>query len=159
MNNPIKKISPALFGLILICFFLPFTTISCQNQPVLSLTGVQLATGTSIEQPNPFGGAAKKQEIPGNPLASIAFGSACAGLATSFVVSKKMAIIPSGIGAVGSVVLLLLKTKLDDEILRQGQGALRVEYGLGFWMSFLLFLSAALLNGYLFLESKKTRVF
>jgi len=34
----IKRFSPATFGLALICFFLPFTHISCQGQKVATLT-------------------------------------------------------------------------------------------------------------------------
>ncbi|MBE9031318.1 hypothetical protein IQ266_16405 [filamentous cyanobacterium LEGE 11480] len=46
----LNSISPALFGLVIICFFLPFTTVSCQNINFVTLSGFQLATGTQIEQ-------------------------------------------------------------------------------------------------------------
>lgn len=36
-----KKISASLFALILVCFFLPFVTVSCENQPVLQLSGIE----------------------------------------------------------------------------------------------------------------------
>jgi hypothetical protein len=42
-----KKVSSGLFGLAVIFFILPFITVSCGGQLVLTLNGVQLVTGTS----------------------------------------------------------------------------------------------------------------
>jgi hypothetical protein len=131
MKNTARKISPALFGITLICFFLPFTKISCQQQEILNLTGVQLATGTSIKQPR-FTGGSQEQKIPGEPLAMLAMASTVVGLATSLMKAKKSAIAPAGSGAIGFILLLMLKSKIDDSILREGQGLIVVSYGLGF---------------------------
>ena len=37
------RLSPALFGMALLCFFLPFINVSCGGTKVIQLTGVQLA--------------------------------------------------------------------------------------------------------------------
>ena len=60
MESMTKKFSPAIFGIVLICFILPFVTVSCQGQKLATLTGIQLITGTTIKQPNMTG---KKQRL------------------------------------------------------------------------------------------------
>jgi hypothetical protein len=157
MQTPIKRVSPAIFGLILICFFLPFLTVSCQSQKFVSLTltGVQLATGTTIEQPRFLEGQKSEEKIPAEPLAFFLIVTTCVGLGTSFIKSNKSAIIPAGTGAAGTVLLLLLKSKIDNEVLKSGRGLLQVEYGIGFWISFFLFLAAAILNGFIFSQTRK----
>ncbi len=149
-----KQFSPAIFGLILICFFLPFMNLSCENRELISLTGVQVATGTTIQTPS-FLGQQLPQKIPAEPLASLALVSACVGLGTSFLRSNKNTIIPAAVGGIGAVLLLVIKAKVDDAILKQGQGIIKVNYGLGFWLSFLLFGTAAILNGWIFYQNKK----
>ncbi len=53
--EPIKKFSPALFGVIILCFFLPFANLSCSGQTVMTLTGFQLITGTEYSDQNMMG--------------------------------------------------------------------------------------------------------
>jgi len=76
------------------------------------------------------------------------------GLGTSFIKAKKGAIAPAASGATGSILLLIIKSKLDDEIIKQGQGLLLVTYGLGFWLAFFLFVSATVLNVYSVVQEK-----
>ena len=128
-------------------------TVSCQQQQLVTLTGVQLVMGTTIEEPSIFGSEGKEEKVLGEPLAAFALVSTCIGLGTSFVRSKKKAIIPAVAGALGSVLLLLSKAKIDNEVLKQGRGLLQVEYAIGFWLSFLLFLLAAALNAWIFLQN------
>ncbi len=154
MKNSAKKISPALFGITLICFSLPFVTVSCQQQPVITLTGIQLAAGISIKQPSLFANQSKEQKIPSDPFTVLALISGVVGLGTSFIKAKKSAIAPALSGATGSILLLIIKSKLDDEIIKQGQGLLIVTYGLGFWLAFFLFASATVLNVYSVVQEK-----
>ena len=37
-----------------LCFFLPFVTVSCGGVKAFTLTGEQLATGTTLTQPGAF---------------------------------------------------------------------------------------------------------
>jgi hypothetical protein len=154
MENGVKKLSPAIFGIALICFFLPFVNVSCQGQKVASYTGIQLVTGTTIEEPSMFG-QKQVREVSGEPLAILAFLSGIAGLGLSFLKSKKSAIGPAVVGIVGLISLLLLKSEMDDDILREGGGMLQIEYTAGFWLTFVLYLSAIGLNAFLFSQSKK----
>ncbi|MDF5730410.1 MAG: hypothetical protein PUP92_20905 [Rhizonema sp. PD38] len=52
----------------------------------------------------------------------------------------------------------MLKSKLDDEILKQGQGLLLVSYGLGFWLAFLFFVASALVNIYTLVQDKDEKL-
>jgi len=157
MKNPLRKISPGLFGITLICFFLPFITVSCQRQEIISLTGVQLATGTNIQPPSFPGIDAKPQKIPAEPLVGLAIFSSLLGLGTSFMKAKKSAIAPAGFGTTSLILLLMLKSKIDDEIIKQGQGLILVSYGLGFWLAFFILVLTTVLNVYNLLDEKDTQ--
>jgi len=155
MENGAKKFSPAIFGLTLICFFLPFTDISCSGQKVATFTGIQLVTGTTIEQPSMFGEKGQVQKVDAEPLAILAFFSAVVGLGLSFLRSRKSAIAPAITGGVGLITLLLLKSKIDNDVLKEGGGMLQVEYGVGFWLTLILFLSAIGMNAFLLSQREK----
>lgn len=154
MKNPVKKISPPLFALTLICFCLPFITISCRQEQITTLNGIELATGKTVKPPSFFGEKTKEQKIPPEPFAALAFFSGIVGLGTSFIKAKKSAIAPAGAGTAGFILLLMLKSKIDDEIVKQGQGLFLVSYGFGFWMAFLFFVSSALINIYRLVQDK-----
>lgn len=149
-----KRLSPAIFGLALICFFLPWFNVSCQGQKVATFSGIQVVTGTTVDEPQMFG-SAEKRKIEGETLAIFAFLSALAGLALSFIKTKKGTIGTMVAGGIGTVFLLLLKSKLDNDVLREGQGMLQLDYGVGFYMTLLLFLSAAGVNVYSIMQDKK----
>lgn len=155
MKDMIKKFSPAIYGLVLICFFLPFTHISCQGEKVATFTGIQLVTGTTIEQTEMFSERKKTEKIDPEPLAILVLCSAVAGLGFSFLKGKGSTLASAIVGGAGLIFLLLLKAKIDNEVLKEGKGVLRVEYGTGFWMILLLFLFAICLNGFLFSQLKK----
>jgi hypothetical protein len=155
MKEEIKKFSPAIYGLALICFFLPFTHISCQGEKVATFTGVQLVTGTTIEQTEMFSEGKKAKKIAPEPLAILVLFSTIAGLGLSFLKGKESTLASAIAGGAGLIFLLLLKAKIDNEVLKEGEGVLRVEYGAGFWLILLLFLFAAGLNGFLFSQLKK----
>ena len=145
-----RKISASVFGLILVCFLLPFATVSCQNTPVARLNGFNLAVGTTIDTPSPMGGPPQRNQISGEPLATGALLCATIGIATSFLKPKKSAIIPAVSGGLGVLSLLFLKSKLEDDVLRQGTGMLMIDFQTGYWLAFFLFAGATAINGYRF---------
>jgi hypothetical protein len=166
----IKKITPSLFGLILICFFLPFTTISCQNTQLVTMNGFQVATGTNVDKLSGLGsftsglesisGSGKSKStraIPGSPIAGLALAVACAGIAVGFVKIAQQAIVQAGLGALGVILLITLKLQIDDQTVKQGQGMLQVTYGTGYWLALLAFLGASAISGYRFWLEKSSR--
>lgn len=155
MQNGLKKLSPSIFIIAIVCFFLPFVNFTCEGMKYASLTGVQLVTGTTVKMPSSFGKGSESEKVNSEPLAVLVFLSCVIGLLLSLIKGMKSAIAPAIIAFVGLILLLLLKAKLDNEVLREGGGIVQLEYGTGFWLTFLLFLIAVGLNGFLFSQKKK----
>lgn len=165
----IKKFSFAIFGLVLIAFFLPFMHLSCQGQKIgTSISGFQLITGTTMELPDMGKMMAQQPGMPGEPpamkadskigselFAIIAFSCAVLGLGLSFLKNKKSAILPAISGVAGLVMLLLLKSKLDGNITKEAGGMVQVEYDIGFWLIAVFFLLAAGLNTFIFFQKEE----
>ena len=148
-----SKVSPIIFALSTLCFLLPFVTVSCNGQKVASLTGVELATGTTVEQPQVFGPAQKKR-VGAEPLATLAALCAIAGIGLSFLGSR-LAIAPAVSGAAGALFLLLLQSKLNSDMSKEVQGAFRLDWEVGFVLVLLFFVAGAAWNSYQFFQSKK----
>ena len=147
-----KKFSPVIFIFVLICFFLPFVNLSCGGQKI-SLTGIQLVIGVKVNQPQPK--TAEQEKTTQDSLIIAAFIVAIAGFVLSFLKGKNSSIVPVILGIAGIIILLIFKTKTDNDILREGGGAIQVEYATGFWLTFLAFVFAAFFNGFIFF-SKET---
>ena len=146
-KSVIQKVSAALFGVILFCFFLPFIDVTCNGLKAASVTGFQMVTGATVE----------KQKVEAEPLAILVFVAAIAGLGLSFLKRRNATIAAATSGAVGLIFMLLLKFKLDGYALRavkEGRGMIGVEYNIAFWVSALLFLASAGLGGFVFFQDK-----
>lgn len=132
MNQISKKVSIALFTVILICFMIPFVTVSCGAQNIATISGAQLITGTEIEG----------QQLEPQIMVIIAFLCAAGGLIVSF--SK-----PSGIGVMfggaGAILLFLFKQGLIKKAQEQMVG---VQFETGYWLAFILFIIAAGVSAY-----------
>ena len=146
-----KKLSAAAFALALICFVLPFVTFSCQGQKVFTLSGIQMVTGTTFQQPQMLG-PPKQEKIEAEPLATLAFMAALAGLVVSFLRGKFGAIPAAASGGLGVVFLMALQSKLDGDTLQRGQGVLQINSEYGFYMAVVLFAAALLINGYILVQ-------
>jgi hypothetical protein len=149
-----SKVSPVLFVVTVLCFLLPFVTVSCNGQKIVSLSGTELAFGTSIEQPQMFGGPTSKQHVDAEPVATIAFLCAIAGIALGFLLPR-VPLASAITGAVGTLLLLILMGKLSGDLGKQAQGVFQLDYEAGFILSLLLFIAAAGWNGWLFFLSRK----
>lgn len=148
-----SKMSPAIFAASILCFLLPFVTISCGTQKVATFSGVQLATGTTVNQPQMFG-PRQNQKVDPNPAAAAAALCAVLALGLSFL-GTRIALGPAISGAAGAVSLFLMKSRLDDQIVKQGQGMLQVNYETGFSLALLLLIGGAAWNAYLFSQRNK----
>jgi hypothetical protein len=139
----LTRISPAIFGIALICFFLPWAEISCQGHKVATVNGFQLATGTTIEG----------QKTKGEALAVLALLSTVAGLILCFSKDKMKSLFLIIASGVGTIMLFLLKVKLDADILREGKGIVQLTYGAGYYLTLIALLSVAGMNAYSYYES------
>jgi len=138
----LNRISPAIFGIALICFFLPWAEISCQGHKVATVNGFQLATGTTIEG----------QKTKGEALAVLALLSTVAGLILCFSKDKMKNLILLIVSGAGIIMVLLLKVKLDGEILREGKGIVQLSYGAGYYLTLIALLFVAGINAYSYYE-------
>jgi hypothetical protein len=140
------RFSSLVFGITIICFFFPFVTLSCGGQRAVTFSGMQMAIGTTVDEPQVFGPPQKKPIEP-NPFASLAL--LCAVLGATFGFTTISTLAPAIAGGVGGLSLLLAKEHLNDQVLRQGQGVLQVNSEVGYILTVLLFLSIAAWNAYL----------
>lgn len=137
-------LSPAGFAGILLLFAFPFVTLTCERQRAASFTGVQLVTGTTVDQSNL--GRGQAEPVGGRLWARIALVCAVAGVALGFVKTRLGAKAPAAAGAAGAISLVLLKASIGGDVLRQGEGMLQARYTLSFWVAMLLFVALAVLH-------------
>jgi len=153
MESNIRKLSPAIFVLALICFFLPFVTFSCQGQKIVSLSGIQMVAGTSVQQPQMFG-PPKSEKLNAEPLAVLALLCGALGLGLSFLKGRGGAIASAAAGGLAAILLLALKSKIQGDAVAKGGGILQVNYEVGFYAVVVLFLAAVALNIYVLMQGK-----
>src|ERR1035437_6704280 len=90
-----KFLNPLFFVIVIICFFLPFFNLTCQQQKIGSMTGFELISGTTISTDglnkgmkdlsiNGLNKGTKSEEVSPQPMALIALLLAIAGLIISF---------------------------------------------------------------------------
>jgi len=159
MKSPGKQFKLAPFALALICFLLPFIHISCRQEAMqlklISVTGVQLITGTEIQYQDQFAGESKSMKVASEPLAVIALLSAIAAILSGQFKSRTGSLLSAVAGGVGVICLLALKAKLDNGVMKQGAGSLIVDYQFGFIAAFVLLLVGACLNLHALKETRR----
>ena len=150
-----SKVSPAIFAASALCFLLPFVTVSCGGTKVASFTGVQLATGMTVNEPQVPGGEAQPKKIDADPLSAFAGLCVLISLAMSFIATGRLAIWPAIGGATGAVALLVMKSNLQNQLAKQANGLLQVNYAPGFVLALLCLIAAAAWNAYLFFQREQ----
>jgi len=126
---------------LLVVFALPFITVSCQGSELVKLSGYNLAFGKEID--NQMTGDTEKIE-PAIP-AVIALIVAAIGLVIAFIIKndKQFNITTSGLGVIGFLSMLLLKSGINTEIQKQ---SLKVEFHTGFTLATTTFLIIAVIG-------------
>ena len=134
------RIAPYAIGIA--CFILPFIQISCSGEKVVSFTGVQLVTGS--EMANPM--SDEKEKLPPEPTAIIALVALVVGVVFATQLSRGAAILSAVSGGVAVIAMVLLKTNMDAEILKEAGGmAISADYQMGFWGVCLMSAAGAIL--------------
>lgn len=114
-------------------FLLPFVTLSCSGQRLVTVTGVQLVTGVDVGS----------HGSPSDARAAFALGMCVLGVLLLKAAGTARRIPAALAGAAGAIALLSFKTTLDDEVLRQGHGVIRVQYEFGYYLALVALASAA----------------
>ena len=133
-----------LLGTVLVMFLLPFLTLTCQGSKLITMSGMDLVTGTTIEAKDPFTGRSKTPErTKPEPLAGLAVVAAVAALGLSFMAGRTGRTF-AGIGAiVSALALLAMKLKVEDNLAERGKGMFALQWEVGFWLSLLVGIAAA----------------
>lgn len=138
-RDRLRKLSPFLFAVVVVCFFLPFVT--CNG---VTATGMQAATALSPPGSDPAAVESfRGQTAVPNPFALASLLLALLGLVLAAfwglkgLVSSAIAAVAGTFSLGGFVVVVLGQTQLDVSI----------EVGLN--LTFLAFLTAAAVNDYL----------
>ena len=156
MKLPVMHIRASVFGLALIAFFLPFVVVSCPDYGKASVSGVELAFGTTVKG-SQLSSVTQNQRIQPQGFALVAFASAAAGIALSYL-KKKPSFIACTVAALTGVAMLsLLRNQIGREAYKMAADNLRVRYEAGYWLAAAAFV-AALVVTLLFNPSKKWSV-
>lgn len=153
MTGGMKRFPAVGSALALMMFLLPFVVISCPGGRV-ELTGVQLVTGTTLEQAQPFG-PPKTQRIPGETLALLAVVAGAISVVFAFATSNLGALGSAASSGAAVTCLLLLKSKIVADAARDGQGLFEVSFQAGYWLSLLLFAASCGLALYVAVQATR----
>jgi len=161
--EPLKKFSPAFYGIIILLFFLPFVNLSCSGQTIMSLSGFQLITGSEYKADSMFGqtteGEVKEnKEIKSQPLALLALVAAVIALGISFFRKRFIALVNIIISVLGVVFLLLLKFSMDGDAELSGQNMITLDYQFAYWLCIILFIAAAVVQWKIFADDGTAKV-
>ena len=160
-----KFLNPLLFTVIIICFFVPFFNLTCQQQKIASITGFELITGTTISTnglnkglkgtsdfQNELNNGAKTDTVSPEPLALIVFLLAVGALIFSFI--EKISDISSAIaGLLGVLSMFFLNSVITDHLLGKiHYEPIAVECAVGFYLVIILFILLLIYNAYLYYQ-------
>jgi hypothetical protein len=154
MVNRKSLASILLFAGSALCFFFPFVTVSCAGEKVMTLSGRQLATGSAIEVPQPFG-PSRTQRTAADPFAAMAGLCAVAGVALSLA-GARLAALAAVSGAAGAVSLGVMAARMQDQVQHATEGMGQASLEAGFTLAISLLAAAAAWNLYLVTQEKRS---
>lgn len=167
MNQPAiwrKLISPGGFLLVLICFALPFLTVSCEypgGAITLDYTGGDLLVGGGPDTTGvpPIGSRSDDLDAQTQPLAILAFLACLVGLGIGLLTGQGPGRAAAGLSSATAAGLLLILNQVkivgevEDRIevpggFPRGAGAQMVETRYGFWLALTLLGLVVAWHGY-----------
>lgn len=141
--NPRGRAIQGVLVLASLAFLLPFMTISCNGTRLVSLSGVQLLTGTTI---TPLGGGQATPVQP-SPLVIAAFALGIVGIFTRR--RNGSAVTPwLSIGATGAAAaaLLFFQSASADQVRQQSMAAFALQMETGYWVAVVCYAGATLIG-------------
>lgn len=141
-----RFLTRSLLGAVLVFFLMPFLTLTCGGQPLITMNGVNLATGRTLESKNPFSGNVQRREIQPEPMVALAALAAVAALVLAFLAEggsiRTGSMVASGLCA---LFLLATKFKVDGDVVKQGEGMVQAQWEFGFWLALIAAIAATVL--------------
>jgi len=141
---PRRQISLAAFAVAAVAFFLPFVTLSCAGRPLVTATGIQLATRhVNTTPPGGLLGARADPDVDLSLLVLAAFACSVLGVLASRRGRKAVLACAGGIGA---GALLLFSSALSAHMRQRANGMFTLEYDRGFYLALFGLIVAAIVN-------------
>jgi len=169
-----KFLSPSCFGLVILCFFLPFIDIKCNDVELANVKGIELVTGSQISSSEislpPVSKDESKnpdltfdhQSIDINYFAVAAFVLALGGLVLYFLLKIQKELFMGIIGFGGVLSLLLMRVQVDHSIEASTEGMSRyvvhIDYVYGYWLCMIFFLIAGAVNLFAHIEEQQLKM-
>jgi hypothetical protein len=158
-----KNILRIIFIAILVCFLLPYVSVSCSNQTLCTINGYNLITGgtlkvdtSSLDKISGYFGTKAAPESTGKNygpqlLVILAFAAAAAGLVVTFIKSKKEVLYPAVTAILGFVFTIASTFTIHSWITdnsRQADMLIKINYKIGFFLILIGFAAATVLGLY-----------
>jgi hypothetical protein len=134
LRGPIKPIRASVFGLVIICFFLPFVVVTCPGNPDTKITGIQLSFGSDLKS-NQISPGLVDRHIDMEPFAVLALACAVVGLVFCFMKRGLDLLFGAASGIAGLVLLYLLQSKIFDSAKKMASDFVKVSLGYGLWLA------------------------
>lgn len=134
-----KKINLGLFILALICFLLPFTTVSCGGEKIARLSGLNVAFGSRIEG----------QRYGGSVLAIFILLLIICGIALYFWNDAKEIFATALVGILGTFFMLILGGGMNGKVKKMSDGLASSKLNLGYYLVLILFIAVAAYQVYI----------
>ena len=150
-------ITTAMLAVVLICFFLPFAEISCNNVSFFSLSGKDMLRGREMTKADVLEFAKKanlekemnamnpdetqNKNIPPNPWAIAAFVMSAIGVLTGVVLRRFGTVIHLVTSVVAVIALLGLQISLNSQFNYSNSFVnvqVNIKYLAGYWLSLIL---------------------
>ncbi len=150
-------ITTAMLAVVLICFFLPFAEVSCNNVQFFSLSGKDMLRGREMTKADILEFAKKanlekemnamnpdetqNKNIPPNPWAIAAFVMSAIGVLTGVVLRRFGTVIHLVTSVVAAIALLGLQISLNSEFNYSNSFVnvqVNIKYLAGYWLCLIL---------------------
>lgn len=138
----LSRTTPAFYLLALICFLLPFVEVSCNGQKVVSVSGLQLVTGSTLGVDSAVPARQQQHMQPSTP-AVVAFGVGIFGLVYAIAGTWRRFVISGAAGVLSAISLLFLQNETPAGAPPEALGMISLSYEPGYYASILLFFAGA----------------
>jgi hypothetical protein len=167
--------STGLYAAAVLCFFLPFLNLKCNDAVMAEVSGMELVTGTSVdgitEEPDDAseeadGADSVSSHIDRNYFAVAALILALCGIVLSVTLIARSSgdgtgreMLLSIIGLAGAMCLWLMKIQLESKLSGEAGGmsryVIRLEFATGYWLTLVLFVLAAFMNVNAYIQKRR----
>jgi hypothetical protein len=137
------KLSPLALLLAILCFPFPFITVSCDTGLRKEFTGVQLATGFTVNQPQMFGPPVE-HHTPPDPYIAFSLIAGVVGFAAT--VRSPRRVFGALSGGLAALSLFLFKFQMDNRVAQDPAAPVHLQYENAFFLALAAFAGAAVLS-------------